>query len=58
MKRPVSLAPRYFSGLSFCEAEDKPFSAGTLFNGLEAEKDQMQFGDGEESSCLSVTPFV
>lgn len=39
--------------VSFCETEDKHFSAGIPFNGLDAEKDQMQFGDGEESSCLS-----
>lgn len=45
-KRPVSLEPRYFSGLSFCETEDKHFSAGIPFNGLDAETDQMQFGDG------------
>lgn len=57
-KRPVSLDPRYFSVLSFCETEDKHFSAGIPFNGLDAEKDQMQFGDREEYSCLSPTPFV
>lgn len=54
----MSLGPRYFSALSFCETEDKHFSAGIPFNGLDAEKDQMQFGDGEKSSCLSLTPFV
>lgn len=54
----MSMGPPYSSVLSFCETEDKHFSAGIPFNGLDAEKDQMQFGDGEKSSCLSLTPFV
>lgn len=57
-KRPVSLGPRYFSALSFCETEDKHSSAGIPFNGLDAEKEQMQFGDGEKIQCVSLTPFV
>lgn len=56
-KRPVSLGPRYFSALSFCETEDKHFSAGIPFNGLDAEKDQMQFGDGEKIQLSLSNPI-